>query len=124
MVELTEKDYAKFKALCDKHGIKYTSEMEYRESANNLVSLVKLLYEMGEEHRMWDERLKDEPKGFAIPSEGRSCCLCRETVYGQVWYDKWGMKCMNCQDAFNKRIIPGVKLPFSRTPTVNSSVVS
>lgn len=29
-------------------------------------------------------------------------------VYGTAgWYDKWGFKCMNCQDAVNKKKIPG-----------------
>jgi hypothetical protein len=34
--------------------------------------------------------------------------LCGYGVYeGDGWYDKWGFKCNNCQDAVNKKKIPG-----------------
>lgn len=106
-MHLSEKVYAEFKELCDKKGIKYGTEAEYREAAYNLVEYVRLTLELAREHRGWEERLKKEPKGFAISSNGRSCCLCHTSVLGEVWYDKWGMKCMTCQNALNKKIIPG-----------------
>lgn len=106
-MQLTEKQYTEFKALCDKKGIKYETESEYREAAYNLIEYVRLTLESAREHRSWEERLNKEPKGFAISSNGRTCCLCRTNVMGEVWYDKWGMKCMTCQNALNKKIIPG-----------------
>lgn len=57
--------------------------------------------------RSWEERLKEESQGFALSSNGRTCCLCRTSVVGEVWYDKWGMKCITCQNALNKKIVPG-----------------
>lgn len=104
---MTEKMYAEFKALCKKKGITYETEMEYKEAARNLVQFVKLTYDLAREHYGWEQRLKQEPKGFVIPSEGRSCCLCHTSVFGEVWYDKWGMKCMTCQSALRKKIVPG-----------------
>lgn len=106
-MKLTEKDYADFKRLCEKKGIKYESEAEYREAAYNLFSYVELTVELAREHLGWKKRLEKEPKGFAIKSKGRSCCLCHTSVMGEVWYDKWGMKCMTCQTALDKKIIPG-----------------
>ena len=106
-MQLNEKDYADFKALCDKKGIKYDSEAEYREAAYNLFSYVELTVELAREHLGWKKRLEKEPKGFAINSKGRSCCLCHTSVMGEVWYDKWGMKCMSCQSALDKKIVPG-----------------
>lgn len=107
MINVSDKYVAEFKKLCEKEGIKYETEAEYHEAANNLVNFVDLLVQMDTEHRSWDKRLETEPQGFALPSEGRSCSLCHKMVFGEVWYDKWGMKCMNCHEAFKKKIIPG-----------------
>jgi hypothetical protein len=106
-MNMTDKEYAEFKALCKEKGIYYDTEAEYREAARNLLQYVKLSYDLAREHYGWEQRLKKEPAGFAIASEGRSCCLCHQSVIGEVWYDKWGMKCMTCQEALNKKIVPG-----------------
>ena len=54
------------------------------------------------------QRLETEPKGFAMAGDGRNCSLCGRGVYeGDGWYDKWGFKCMGCQKAADKRIVPG-----------------
>lgn len=106
-MDMTDKEYAEFKALCEKQGIHYETEAEYKEAARNLLQYVKLSYDLAKEHYGWEQRLKKEPKGFVIASEGRSCCLCHQSVFGEVWYDKWGMKCMTCQSALNKKIVPG-----------------
>lgn len=107
MINVSDKYITEFKKLCEKEGIKYETEAEYHAAANNLVNFVDLLVQMDMEHRSWDRRLETEPKGFVLPSEGRSCSLCHTMVFGEVWYDKWGMKCMNCHEAFKKKVIPG-----------------
>jgi hypothetical protein len=58
----------------------------------------------------WEpDRLLDEPKGFSMAGEGRNCSLCGQAVCDKNngWYDKWGFKCLSCQDAINKKKIPG-----------------
>lgn len=104
---LTEKEYASFKAICEKEGIKYETEAEYKEAANNLFRYVELSYELAREHYGWEQRLKDEPDGFWLDSDGRTCYVCHTNVSGQIWFDKWGLKCSNCQAAFKKKIYPG-----------------
>lgn len=110
MHELTKKEYASFKAICKKEGIKYETEAEYEEAAQNLYSYVKLTYKLAREHHSWEQRLKSEPKGFWLDSEGRTCYVCHTNVHGQIWFDKWGLKCANCQEAFKKKIFPGYVL--------------
>lgn len=107
MARLSQKTYDDFKQISNKNGITYASDLEMKQSADNLVRFVKLMAELEAEHRGWEQRLEKEPKGFSIPSKGRNCSLCRTGVHGEVWYDKWGMKCMNCQAALHKKIIPG-----------------
>lgn len=107
MAQLSEERIAEFKAICEKEGIKYETEAEYREAAHNLVSFVKVLVEISQEQLGWQRRLEKDPKGFTLPSEGRSCSLCHQSIYGDMWYDKWGLKCLSCHEAYKKRIIPG-----------------
>lgn len=107
---LTKKEYASFKAICDKEGIKYETEAAYEEAAQNLYNYVKLSYDMAREHYGWEQRLKDEPLGFWLDSDGRTCYVCHTNVRGQIWFDKWGLKCANCQMAFEKKVFPGYVL--------------
>lgn len=106
--EISDKYLKEFKELCGEKGIKYETEEEYKSSASNLVELVDLLVQMDMEERARKKRLEDEPKGYALEGKGRNCSLCGRGIYeGDGWYDKWGFKCMNCQDAVNKKKIPG-----------------
>src|SRR5690348_15377195 len=99
MAKLSRKHYRKFKEICDKEGIRYGSELEMKESADNLINFFEILIEMDQEEQARKRRLETEPKGFSMPGEGRDCSLCGQGVYeGNGWYDKWGFKCMNCQD--------------------------
>ncbi len=108
MVTLKDKDHEEFRKLSEKEGVKYKSDLEMRQSADNLVNFIDLLVQMDMEERERKARLKDEPKGFSMPGKGRNCSLCGISVYEtDGWYDKWGFKCMNCQDAVNRKKIPG-----------------
>lgn len=84
MARLSQKAYDDFKQISDKNGITYTSDLEMKQSADNLVRFVGLMVELDAEHRGWEQRLEKEPKGFSIPSKGRNCSLCRTGVYGEV----------------------------------------
>ncbi len=76
------------------------------EELRRLVGFFDVLIEMDMKQKKLYKRLDTEPKGFAMPGEGRDCSLCERGVYdGDGWFDKWGFKCSNCQDAVNKRKI-------------------
>lgn len=106
--QVSDKTLKGFKDICEKEGIKYETEAEYWQAANNLVNYVDLLIEMDTAQRALKKRLETEPKGFSLEGKGRNCSLCGRGGYeGDGWYDKWGFKCMNCQDAVNKKKIPG-----------------
>lgn len=107
MVTINDKELDEFIALSEKKGIKYKDRNEARDAAQRLVSFIEILHEGAMEQMEWDKRLEKEPKGFAIPSSGRTCSLCKRNVQGEVWWDKWGMKCLDCQAALDKKIIPG-----------------
>lgn len=105
-LKLSEEAYAEFKRISDEQGIKYKDDADMRIQANSLVSLVKTLQEGHFERESWKQRLKDEPKGFSLESKGRNCSFCKQTVWGDIWYDKNGLKCLGCQEAFDTKLFP------------------
>lgn len=112
---ITDKDIIEFKKLCKKEGIHYDTDREYREAAQNMYGLVELLIGVASEEDNRKQRLVDEPNGFLMSGEGRNCSLCEQMVFqADGWYDIWGFKCMNCQDAVNKKIIPGSLCRYSK----------
>lgn len=74
-----------------------------------LVDYFNLLIEIDQREKARYAKLKKLPEGFPVDGEGRPCGLCFQPVYGDSsgWFDKWGFKCSNCQDAIDKRKIPG-----------------
>jgi hypothetical protein len=77
------------------------------EARHNLVGFIETLIEMDQAQKALQARLKDKPEGFSIVGEGTRCSLCDRHFYEEMWYDKWGGKCFDCQDAVDKRIVPG-----------------
>ena len=92
-----------------------------------LVGYFSLLIEIDQREKAHFAKLKDFPKGFAMDSEGRQCGLCFKSIYGDTsgWFDKWGSKCANCQDAVNKRKIPGSLCgDYSHEKSVHDTVLA
>lgn len=78
------------------------------EELKRLANYMDVLIEMDMKQKSLYRRLKQEPKGFSMPGDSRNCGLCARHVWEESgWFDKWGFKCLNCQDAVNKRKIPG-----------------
>jgi hypothetical protein len=96
------------------------------EGLHNLVEYVNLLIEMDQAEKDREARLVDEPKGYAITTEGHTCHGCGASIfYEEMWYDKWGMKCLKCQDALNKKVVPGfVFKDYKNEESVNISDLS
>jgi len=53
-------------------------------------------------------KLAEFPKGFQLDGVGYTCHICgQSTQAGGNWYDKWGIKCLICQKAVDRKEIPG-----------------
>ena len=106
-MKLKDSSYEEFKKISEQQGTHYDSDVEMRQSADNLVSLIQLLVEIDQKDLARKKRLEVEPKGFLIEDGTYTCRLCGYWIMDGMWYDKWGIKCLKCQDALNKKIIPG-----------------
>lgn len=77
------------------------------EELKRVAQYFEILIEIDQSEKARFRRLEQEPKGFSIPGEGRSCPLCRQSIHNEGFFDRWGFKYLNCQNAIDKRIIPG-----------------
>ena len=105
---LSDKTIKEFKTILEKKTGKEVSWGEAEEGARNLAGFAEVLYKQANiEHRR-ELKLKDSPKGFHLEGNGYTCAICGKTVSNEeTWYDKWGIKCLICQKAIDKKIIPG-----------------
>lgn len=89
-----------------KEGREFTWE-EASDAAYNLVQLAELCYEMGKKELERKRKLEENPKGFSLEGIGYSCSICGNgTPVGGNWYDKYGIKCLTCQKAIDRKEIP------------------
>lgn len=77
------------------------------EAAENMLRLAEVLAPMQAEEDRRQRKLKELPKGFHLEGEGYMCGIC----YGhcskeETWYDQYGIKCMECQEAVDRGEIP------------------
>ena len=80
------------------------------EEIKRLAQYMDVLIQIDQREKVLKYQLKDKPKGFALKGDGRNCSLCSSHVYDDGWFDKWGFKCLNCQDAVNKRKDSGLPM--------------
>lgn len=106
-MSISDMDLEEFLKISKKEGIEYKNREEAKRSADDLIKLAELMYDIYQEDKARKDRLEKEPNGYSMNGNGRSCALCSQPVSGDMWYDKWGMKCMDCHEAFKKKIVPG-----------------
>jgi len=105
-MDMSDKEFQRFMSEAKKDGIELETEDQYRQLHRDMYALANLTYDMYQIHKQLEARLEREPDGFKFPADGRICKLCMGGGSGDFWYDKKGMRCMDCQTAFVKKIIP------------------
>mgnify|MGYP001162016461 CR=1 FL=1 len=108
MYQLTQEQVDEFKKIYkEAHGKELTDE-EAWEGARSLATLAEIALDAYVEDTQRKQRLKKEQNGYHL-DDGKTytCCVCHDSISGEkTWYDKSGIKCMLCQKAINRRIIP------------------
>lgn len=104
---LSEKSIQELKEIVKKDYDKELSDGEATDMARRLVGIAEICYSYTLEELCRKKRLEGSPKGFHIEGIGYSCAICGDSISNnETWYDKYGIKCLLCQSAINKKIIP------------------
>ena len=91
----------------EKEGGREYSMDEVAEAGRQLVGLAQFCVDGWYEDQRRKRKLKKHPKGFTLEGVGYTCFICGQgTQKDENWYDKWGIKCLVCQDAINRKEIP------------------
>lgn len=94
------------------HGREFTRDEAWDEAAQ-LNLLVKNVFKHVQEELRRLNILKEQPDGFAFDKDGYGCHLCGHSApVGHSWFDRWGLKCMDCQKGINDRTIPGYVVKY------------
>ncbi len=98
---------AELKVLLEKEQGREITDQELFESENWLRGYAELMLDLGIKEAQRQEKLIENPKGFHLEGEGYSCFICHSSISKEeTWYDKHGIKCLTCQSAIDKKIIP------------------
>ena len=64
-----------------------------------------LFKEIGKD-RILKKKLDEFPGGFQFDGDGYACHICEHSKSSVYWYDKYGVKCLTCQAAIDRKEIP------------------
>jgi len=106
-MEISKEAIEKYKKIYEKNTGKKISDKEAYESASNLLGFFKVLHDCAYKDFLRKEELKKHPKGFHLNDGVYSCLVCSNHITEkESWYDELGPKCLNCQRAIDKKVIP------------------
>lgn len=106
-MEVSPEYVQKFREIWKKEYGKELTDTEAKEYAQRIFDYVKLLWDLAAKDEQRKRRLKTEPKGFHLSGIGYSCCICHATISNEeTWYDAYGIKCLICQRALERKAIP------------------
>ncbi len=102
-----EEQRAELRKLLEEKEGQAVTDQELFEAEHWLRGYAELILDSYLEDERRKKKLKENPQGFNLEGEGYSCFICGGSVSNeQTWYDKYGIKCLTCQSAIDKKIIP------------------
>jgi len=106
-MQLSEKRIKEYQKIHEKEYGEKLSWEKASEAAHNLLNFVDLIYQIHRKDCLRQSKLRKSPKGFHLTDGSYTCCLCHgSTTSDNSWYDKNGIKYMDCQRAVDKKKIP------------------
>lgn len=106
---LSDKAVKEYKKIFKEEYGQDLSDAEAREQGERLVGFFKILSDIAIKDAKRREKLKKHPKGYLLKDETGTftCRVCNSHVSGtDAWFDKWGIKCTNCQENIKNKVIP------------------
>lgn len=106
-MQLSDKRIQEMKDLLEKEPGKEVTWEEASDAAYNLAGLAEICFESWQEECRRNRKLLENPKGFKLDGVGYTCHICHDsTRAGGNWFDKYGIKCLICQGAIDRKEIP------------------
>lgn len=106
-METSSKHIQEIKNFLEKEHLREFSWEEATKIERDLTCLAQLALEVAMEEHRRQKMLEQSPKGFHLDVTGYNCNICDGSASKEnSWYDKYGLKCMTCQRAINKKEIP------------------
>ena len=83
-------------------------ERKSKLESHPYVQLTRLLAKMEARDNIRNRRLEKEPNGYILnePDHNYPCYVCSNNTDGKAWWDKWGLKCLDCQKNVDEGVIP------------------
>lgn len=106
-MELSRERIQEMKNFLEKEHRREFSWEEASDAAYNMIRLAEVLLDAALDHQRRQKKLEESPKGFHLEGNGYICFICGQSASKeQSWYDKYGIKCMICQAAIDRKEIP------------------
>jgi hypothetical protein len=93
----------------DKSGREWSDE-EVRDAAERLTRFYSILFDIYKEEKLKEKKLEEFPNGYHLEDRDGQyhCRICHRYIKGKdTRYDKYGLKCMDCQRNIDNGVIPG-----------------
>ncbi len=107
---ITDQSLQKYKEILERDSKRKWSDDEVREAIERLTQFASLIIDIFLEEKKKERKLEEFSNGYHLDDrEGQyHCNICYRYITGEeTWYDKYGLKCMDCQRNIDNGTIPG-----------------
>lgn len=85
------------------NGFTFQNTDKVKADLGQLANVILDLYKWEKSMR---KKLETLPQGFKFPASNMTCNVCLGETFSEMWYDQLGMRCVDCQRAYQKKVIP------------------
>lgn len=107
---ITDQSLQKYKEILERDSKRKWSDDEVRDAVERMTQFCTLIIDMYREEKQKEKKLEEFPNGYHLEDRDGQyhCRICYKYIEGKdTWYDKYGLKCMDCQRNIDKGVIPG-----------------
>lgn len=107
---ITDQSLQKYKEILERDSKRKWSDDEVRQASERLTRFASLLIDIFLEEKKKEKKLEEFPNGYHLEDRDGQyhCRICYRYIEGKdTWYDKYGLKCMDCQRNIDNGVIPG-----------------
>ena len=107
---ITDQSLRKYKEILERDSKRKWSDDEVRQASERLTQFATLLIDIFLEEKRKEKKLEEFPNGYHLEDRDGQyhCRICYRYIEGKdTWYDKYGLKCMDCQRNIDNGVIPG-----------------